>query len=556
MKVAKVGHLNLLYLVLAIIIAFYCYYGVLDNYFYMDENMWIADAKTTTLNFWDTFDTSKNEVRVYSFLPHLIYFLLLQIGKWNPMPFYMTSIILRIITSFFLFNLIYRYTKKAIVAACASLIFLVNFSSYETVLMNCNIAYTAGLFFYVLALYIFLLDTENKSNLKLFSFFGLYIANLLSHENAFTLPLICFVAFFLFNYESKINFSSQFFRIARDFLKRYFLLFLFITLPYLVVRPIPLTLSPCRNYLVYIGTVAKSTLTWFVPEGVLYRLIFLLNKIFHMNSTYNIQENIFLTIVALLVFIIFTGISIIAFFNFFIKREKRCMLLVAMGLLIMVLNIFPYAIGKGEEFFGQCVGIFPPGRILYYPSIGFSFVIAGIVMVFYNLRTRKSVILKYIFLMAFIVYMLLAFTVNKKLEQSYHHDTNIFRIIHTSLKKNMAIFPFGSTVYVDLTSFKAEVGHSHVGLFRSLVSQLLDDEPPYNKSRYTEPLFCQVPFALEFFCPPGQNIKHQLIQELSKKGCSKPVFYFELVNDKLAMYQWSPLKKAFLIKNEQSQVVN
>lgn len=539
-KIFRLNYVYLLYLAAAAIIGFSCYYGLLDNFFYVDDWKWVADAKTTMLNFWDTFDVWRvHQVRQYSILPHIIYFLILKIGGWDPMPFYLASIILRIITSLLLFALIYEYTKKGAVAAGASLIFLLNFSSYEVVFMNCNIAYTIGLFFYVLAFVLFLSDMENKNNLKLFCFFLSYLATLLSHENALLLPIICFAAYLLYNYNRGTSFAAQLVGIAFNFLKRYALLFLLLTFPYLLLHSIP-SLPPygtcLPHYLAFINTAAKGTLVAFIPEGILYRLIFLINKIFHLNSTYNIQANIFLTIAALLVFAIFVGISLMAFAYFFIRREKRYMLLVATGLMIMILNIFPYVAGGPRPFFEQSVGIFPPGRILYYPSIGFALVVAGIGMFFYGLRGRKSVILKSIFFAGVMVYLLASFMVNKKLESSYHYDTNIFRLVHTSLKKNMPLFPSGSMVYVDLSALKVKVGHSFIELFIFSFPELL----------FTEPPFSQVPFRIIFFGPSEQGAKGRLVQELAKENYRQGAFYFEFKGDKFDLYEWAPLKKDFV----------
>jgi len=520
----------LFYLIVAIIIGFYCYHGALNNYFYADDGFWLADSKVATLNFFDTFDISKAHIRPLGFVPRIIYFLLLLSGKWRPAPFYLTIIILRIITSFLLFILVYRYIKKPAIALCVSLIFLVNFSTWEAAYWLVAMLYSIGLFFYALSLIIFLLDMENRNICKLICLFVSYLAAIFSHENAVTLPLVCFVAFLVYNSQEDVFFRVIFFNTIFNFLKRYNP-FLLIGILYAALRGSEYggQIISFSYYLKTAISIAKSSLTWFIPEHILYRVILLFNRVFHVNSTLDIQFNIYLLIISLLVAILLFSSSFRALFYFFIKKEKANVLLMLTGLLIMVLNIFP---ATSSPLYA---GKFIPSRLLYYPSFGLSLVIAGMA-VFYDNRIKRA-LFKYIFFISVVIYMIVAIIVNKKVESAFHYDTNIFKIVHKGLENKMPIFTSGSSIYVDLSSVKFKMGHSSIAQLSYVIPELLNSKPPFSK----------LPFTFEF---TGQNIKNQLTQNLLKEYKPNPIFYFEVANDRLIMYRWSPINRNFILNDK------
>lgn len=138
----------------------------------------------------------KNNPR--DFLNVFIYFLLFKIGGLNPAIFRSYNIFLHLLSTFLVFLIIFKITKKENISFAVSSLFAVHPLLTEAVTWISGRPYTQYTFFLLLSFYTYL-NSSRKKILFLISFFG-YIFGLLSSEKAIIFPLIILAyEFFLGN---------------------------------------------------------------------------------------------------------------------------------------------------------------------------------------------------------------------------------------------------------------------------------------------------------------------------------------------------------------------
>lgn len=355
------GHKYAIFIFVIITLGLICYSNVINSDFVWDDKAFvISNPAIKNLNTPISFFTNPKTVAygrlsedVYRPLMTLSFALDYRFFKLNSHFYHLENVIFHIFNAILLFFLLNNIFNNKTLSFLSSLIFLIHPVQTEAVSWISGRADVLFLFFY-LSSFLFYVKYK-KANKKLYLFYlslALFVFALLSKEMAVTLPLVLLVYEFFFG--EKDSFWKNIRRISI-----YFLILIF----YIVGRYSIIGKITQKHY--WGGSLYRTFLT--VLKAVVYYLKILFVPVrLCANYVIFISKSILEVYVLLSLMIIS---AIIGVFIFAVKRSK----IIAFGIafffitLLPVLNILPIKIIIAERF-------------LYLPSIGFSIVVAAMLL--------------------------------------------------------------------------------------------------------------------------------------------------------------------------------
>lgn len=454
------------------IVGFYCFSPVLDNYFFVDDYLWLAEARIAAAHFADFFDWSKQYTKPDRIFPRLLYVGLCGIGGFTPWLLYLAFILIRITTSVLLCFLLEKLIRHRAIALLVSMAFLVNYSTYETVLWTGAIGTCLGLLFYAGSLAAFLADLRTPRRGWCAACLALLLVALFSHENAVTLVPVFLIAFLAYTLSYQGRLSVQLWQGTLGFLKRYYLLVVVET-GYLLYRLSAFkTQVGSVDFLKGAGlTVLKGPLVLVLPVNNLHKLISVFNRLTGAQTTMDIQRNPFLMGLAVAAAVVFLVVWGLLLWHSFRRRQAGLLLAVAISLPIVILSVAPVTMDTQNN------NVFPPPRALYYPSFGLAFLVAAGAIALLERCGRRRLI-SWLVAVVLLGYSAVGIVITRKEERHYHHDTAIYRIIVESFRRHQSQIPAQSTLLIDRGLLDLRVVGSNTTHIDGLIRVLAQSRPP------------------------------------------------------------------------------
>ncbi len=194
----KLTHHKFNLLILSVLVVFtYAYF--LNNAFVSDDIAEIAN-KPEIANFSRILQFPTGPIR------HIIYFISVHIGGFNPWPFRLSNLIFHLLSTYLIYLIILTTYKSKKAAFFASSLFAVHPAISEAVLWISGGMYTQYTFFFLLSFYLYI-KSEGKRDYWLSVLF--YLFSLMSHPQ---MPITLFVIYPLYDFCFRRNFKKNWVR--------------------------------------------------------------------------------------------------------------------------------------------------------------------------------------------------------------------------------------------------------------------------------------------------------------------------------------------------------
>lgn len=191
----KIHRINVLILTLLVI---FIYGYFINNAFVSDDIAEIAQKPEIA-------DFSRIFNFLFAPIRHIIYFIAVHIGGFNPWPFRITNFIFHLLSTYLIYLILLKIYASKKVAIFASSLFAIHPAIAEAVLWISGGMYTQYTFFFLLSLYFYI-----KSETRIYYFLSLttYLFSLMSHP---IMPISLFIIFPLYDFcfRSKIYWSKS-----------------------------------------------------------------------------------------------------------------------------------------------------------------------------------------------------------------------------------------------------------------------------------------------------------------------------------------------------------
>ena len=192
-----------LYILILICIIAIFFYRILDNFFLIDDFIFIDHSTRLGDNLSSIFI-----LQVVPFvrpLNNLLYFLLYKIFAFDFTGYHLVSLAFHTANTVLVFSLAKSLTKNIDMSFCIALIFATNFAPFEAIFWISGMTDLEVAFFYLLTIFFFLNYLNSRKKVSLIASLLSYALSLLSKESAVTLPVILFFIYFFFPDKNKID---------------------------------------------------------------------------------------------------------------------------------------------------------------------------------------------------------------------------------------------------------------------------------------------------------------------------------------------------------------
>ncbi|MFH1458553.1 MAG: hypothetical protein ABIG31_05260 [Candidatus Omnitrophota bacterium] len=439
----KIGHSHFSEKSIILIIlfsSFLVYAPILDNYFSMDDFLYLSFARENGLALKSFFTPERCHIPV---IARFLFVLQFKLFGTNPFPYHLVSVSLHLLSIFLCINFFSKLTSRKDIGLLSGLLFALSASHCNTVMwIILQAQIMTSVWFLICGIY-FLKYMETKKLSFLFLSFFFHLLMLFSFTSGFSVPLLFISLYFIFYsfQENRYQKIRKGFFIVIPFIANIVLFFVLNTILLSGQDTLIGNMGGLSGFLVNLPQAV-----WYLMGGIWYGYVRTFMGIFVRNA----WGNIFAYIIVLSIFVLsFSGL----------KKNKKLIFWLIAGL---VLTYFPSAIPR-KSCYRDYFWFVTRFRYRYLPCV---FASALVSTVFFNLRLPKKRLLKNIFCLLLFIASGFVITQNyyaiRKRESYMHNQSRNLEIFLKKFLDNLNGFLLSKdTVYIINQAFFDENSRSY-----------------------------------------------------------------------------------------------
>lgn len=170
-------------------------YPIDDNYFLIDDFIFLADADISRDDFWNVLTLHQNFIRPIN---NIYYLLCYSYFGLDAKGYYQLNVAFHIVNASLVYILAFLLFNRRLVAALAALLFAINSIHAETVFWIAAVTGGHVTVLYLLVVIFFILYLRHARGMLYALSLGLFVLALFTKEYAISIPLVLFVYAYLF----------------------------------------------------------------------------------------------------------------------------------------------------------------------------------------------------------------------------------------------------------------------------------------------------------------------------------------------------------------------
>jgi len=349
------------------------------SFFNSDDFVWLKNSQKISFNTISSFASNYDSVIKFRPLVHFFFQLIYSFSALNPLGYHLTGLIFYLLNALIFYTLLLKFNTHHQLSFISALIFVSGFAQEEALFWISAISSLLVTFFYLCSVWSFWSYLENKKIGFYIISFLLSVLALLAKEDGVTI----FLAMFLLVYFKTSG--EVLFKLKQGF--KYVLPFLGLSILYSIIRYLTVPDNIMSKFLTFNPVVIIKNICYF-GISLLFPVRFFFDLVgfqvhSYLNNIIRLKLDNFWVI---LILIIISLIFLLSFLYF--RRKKISGFKLGWGLFII--GILPYLPVNGN---GQ--------RFLYFSSLGFSLILASLLLYISN-KVKKIKVLNLVVMLILI----------------------------------------------------------------------------------------------------------------------------------------------------------
>lgn len=432
--IKKIDKRDYFYLLIIVTIGILVTYNAYDNYYMIDDFIFIKDATISQNHISHVFSLHHKFIRPINNLTFLLHYSLFDV---KPMGYYICNIIFHLTNSILVYWLARLFISQRKIAGLIGIFFVVNSVHAETIFWIAAMTGLQAAFVYLLSVIFFVIYSRNRQKIYYWISFLSFIIGLLTKESVISLPLIL-IFYCLFYYQELSLQKKDFYKILSPYI--------LCSLIYIIIQSyIQFSFGHIYSgqYTIGLHAVAQLLLGFCLPI-ISPKISYIFNPI-HAHALEDRELGLFLSQFGLtekdlmtLVFvasIILIPLIVVALYRIF-KSHNR---LLKLSIAWTFGSLLPFSL---------YMRAYPAFRFLYIPSIGSSILFGLLLLIaFEYLNKFRPYATRYLVYLVAIIWILVNGRVLMIEEQNYErYGKNVNNMIQ-QLKQTYQSFPAGSILF-------------------------------------------------------------------------------------------------------------